>query len=256
MSSRADLGSYSYDPSVDMSGYIPLDDRISFGGAVKVSRWIQQELGLPRGFQSSRFSWSSKQKRFFHRLSSGLTRAMFKGDRVRFLTLTSAVGSNPARLSKDFQVLRKRIEHAFGVLLQYCKINTSEGNGVIHALFVGAYIPQEWISKAWSEIHNGSVVVDIREVRLCKKSDVKSMGRYLVSQYLARQSYERMSWSWRWVCRGFVGIWRDLVSRHGLKDALVKWNHFLSLPLLRVKTAVFEGFSIVFPSVHYACEGG
>ena len=256
MGSGVDLGSYSYDPSVDMSGYIPLDDRISFGGAVKVSRWIQQELGLPRGFQISRFSWSPKQKRFFQRLMSGLTRAMHKGERVRFLTLTSAVGSDFRRLSKDFQVLRKRIEHAFGVLLQYCKINTSEGNGVIHALFVGSYVPQDWISKAWSEIHGGSMVVDIREVRLRKRSDVKSMGRYLVSQYLARQPYERMSWSWRWVCRGFVGIWRDLVSRHGLKDALVKWNHFLSLPLLRVKTAVFEGFSIVFPSVHYACEGG
>jgi len=256
LGSGVDLGSYSYDPSVDMSGYIPLDDRISFGGAVKVSRWIQQELGLPRGFQISRFSWSPKQKRFFQRLMSGLTRAMHMGNRVRFLTLTSAVGSDPARLSKDFQVLRKRIEHAFGVLLEYCKINTSEGNGVIHALFVGAFIPQEWISKAWSEIHGGSMVVDIREVRLRKKSDVKSMGRYLVSQYLARQSYERMSNSWGWVFRGFVGVWRGLVSRHGVKLALVIWNHLLSLPLLRVKDGIFESGSVVFPSVHYACEGG
>jgi len=256
LGSQIDFGTYEHDPSVDMSNYIPLESRISFGAVVKVDRWIQQQFGVDRGFWISRFSWSSKQKRFFHRLMSGLTRAMHKRDRVRFLTLTSAVGSDRSRLSKDFQVLRKRIEHAFGFLLQYCKINTSEGNGVVHALFVGSYVPQEWISKAWSEIHGGSMVVDIREVRLRKKSDVKSMGRYLVSQYLARQSYERMSWSWRWVFRGFVGVWRGLVSRYGLKDALNKWNHLLSLPLLRVKDGVFYLGSVIFPSVRYASEGG
>jgi hypothetical protein len=68
-------------------------------------------------FGSGRSELSGKRKRAFHRLVSGFTRAHYRGDRLRFMTLTSASSSEYGRLSRDFQVLRKRIFHAFGFCL-------------------------------------------------------------------------------------------------------------------------------------------
>jgi len=51
----------------------------------------------------------------------------------------------------------------------------------------------------WNEIH-GAKIVDIRKVR-----GEKRIARYLISNYLVNQTFVRMSWSWGWVFRGFVG---------------------------------------------------
>jgi len=152
---------------------------------------------------------SGKKKRAFHRLVSGFTRARFRGDRLRFMTLTSAVGGSFGRLSRDLQVLRKRISRArydrdgfSGFLPQYWKINTNEGNGVLHVVFKGGFIPQRWLSDAWFAIH-GAWIVDIRVLR----GSPRKLANYLVGNYLCKQSFERMSWSWGWVFRGFCGLW-------------------------------------------------
>lgn len=172
------------------------------------------------------FEWSRKKKRAFHRLVSGFTRAHARGDRLRFMTLTTAVGGSVRLLRRHFQTLRKRIEHHFHFKVQYWSIRTNEGNGVLHIVFKGGFIPQKWLSDAWNSIH-GAKIVDIRVL----KGSPKRLAGYLISNYLLKQSYERMSWSWDWVFRGFVGLWRSHFADWYRSDAaacLKKWNLLVS----------------------------
>jgi hypothetical protein len=147
--------------------------------------------------------------------------------------------------------------------MEYCKINTGEGNGVIHALMVGGIIDQDWIARVWHEIHGGSCtrhgknLVWIENVEMKSNSQCRRMARYLVGNYLCKQSFERMSWSWNWVCKGFVSkVWKPLLAscssstttevmygrevlvRHlsdaDFKLAMVKWDFWLSTEVLDV----------------------
>ena len=191
--------------------------KAEFSSPDSVLRSISRSL-----LESSRSKLSGKKKRAFHRLVSGFTRARFRGDRLRFMTLTSALGSRVGRLSRDFQVLRKRVEHAFGWIPQYWKINTNEGNGVMHIVFKGGFIPHAWLSDAWSAIH-GARIVDIRAL----KGSPRKLANYLVGNYLCKQSFERMSWSWNWVFRGFCGLWSSRFSSWYKVDrvaCLKAWN--------------------------------
>ena len=169
---------------------------------------------------------SRKKKRAFHRLVSGFTRAHAHGDKLRFMTLTTAVGGSVRLLRRHFQTLRKRIEHEFHFKVQYWSLRTNEGNGVLHIVFKGGFIPQAWLSAAWSAIH-GAMVVDIRAL----KGSPKRLAGYLISNYLLKQSYERMSWSWDWVFRGFCGVWSRYFSswyRSNAAACLKAWNRLVS----------------------------
>jgi len=186
--------------------------------------------------------WSKKQKRCFHRVKSGFKRAKTEGKPIRFLTLTSKKGVPQKKLNDDFQILKKRIIRMTPLKLvkldfiraneahiyfpskpigeifefEYCKVETSEGGGVLHILFKGDYIPRQWISDQWNEIHNGSWHVDIR---LCKDYHAS----YVVNQYLSGQNvFERYSWSWGWVYKGFVKQWYEF--RKYFSEPLIKWN--------------------------------
>jgi hypothetical protein len=177
--------------------------------------------------------WTPKQKRAYHRLLSGIKRGEAFGERIRFMTLTSAPGSERKRLNKDFAILVKRIRRRFG-RFEYWKIRTNEGHGVIHVVFKGPYLPQRWLSDQWLEIH-GAPIVDIRQFRFGSRR----LARYLVGNYLCKQTFERMSWSWNWVFWGFVSVWRKLIEELGYPKALEYWNWILSLkdppPLLKTR---------------------
>jgi len=173
---------------------------------------------------------SRKKKRAFHRLVSGFTRAHARGDRLRFMTLTTAVDSSGGwsfrLLRRHFQTLRKRIKRHFHFEVKYWSIRTNEGNGVLHIVFKGGFIPQKWLSDAWNSIH-GAKIVDIRAL----KGSPKKLASYLIANYLCKQSYERLSWSWSWVFRGFVGLWHRYFSSWYRSDAaacLLAWNRFVS----------------------------
>lgn len=175
--------------------------------------------------ESGEAEFSAKRKRAFHRLLSGFTRARKRGDRLRFMTLTTAVGGSIDRVRPHFQVLRKRIKRHFGFLPQYWSLKTNEGNGVLHIVFKGGFIPQHWLSDAWFSIH-GARVVDIRALW----GSPRKLTNYLVANYLCKQSYERMSWSWNWVFRGFCGIWRSRFSSWYRVDrvaCLKAWNSLI-----------------------------
>lgn len=156
---------------------------------------------------------------------SGLTRAKALGKNVRFLTLTSSPQSNWRKLNAHFQVLRKRIERNFGKI-EYIKFKTNEGYGVLHVVYVGPFIPQRWLSRNWNEIH-GARIVDIRKVR-----GEKRIARYLISAYLVTQTFVRMSWSWGWIFRGFVGWRKKFIFWYGFPVCIKKWTSFLSSRVL------------------------
>jgi len=170
-------------------------------------------------------AWTPKQRRAYHRLLSGIKRAEALGRQLRFFTLTSSPTSDYWAINDHFQILRKRIERRFRCRIEYWKIRTNEGHGVLHVVYTGRFIPQRWLSEQWEEIH-GAKVVDIRMFRFGSKR----LARYLVSNYLCKQSFERMSWSWRWVFRGFVSVWRAIKDRLGYPRALAYWDWLLSLP--------------------------
>jgi hypothetical protein len=167
--------------------------------------------------------WTSKQKRCYQRIQSGFTVANRYGNTVRFITITSSVYST--QLQKHKRILFKRIKRKFGEF-EYLGVRTSEGNGVVHILYRGCFIPQAWLSNAWRDIHN-SPVVDIRVVR-----PFRGLGRYIVSQYLSDQdsAFQRYSWSWGWVYRGFVRNWKTIcrLSCPDYKLAVQRWNGHLN----------------------------
>jgi hypothetical protein len=112
--------------------------------------------------------------------------------------------------------------------MKYWKIRTNEGNGVLHIIFRGKFIPQKWLSDAWFGIHK-SPIVDIRSLYETRKG-LTGIVFYLVGNYLAKQSFERMSWGYSWVFPAFVSSWKRLIEKYGFKQALFLWNRLLCSP--------------------------
>jgi hypothetical protein len=193
--------------------------------------------------------WSRREKRIYHRAKSGL--AKHPGEILRFLTLTSSNEAEEA-IGYDFRILKLRIGRLTpnrlvrdGYLrrsdlrryyqgkpagepmrFDYLKVETSEGNGVIHALYFGDYLPQKWLSDQWSDIHQ-SWHVDIRATKKGVGHSAR-LARYIVTQYVGTQSkHVRLSWSYGWVFKGFVGVWNALRANLGKFRAIEVWERFL-----------------------------
>ena len=190
---------------------------------------------------------SFKRNRAYHRVLSGFTRAKALGKNVRFITLTSSPTSKYRQINPHFQVLRKRIDRHFGKI-EYIKFRTNEGHGVLHVLYTGPFIPQKWLSRNWNEIHEAKIV-DIRKVK-----GEKRLARYLISNYLVNQTFVRMSWSWGWVFRGFVGWWKKFIKWYGYPACIKKWTTFLGSRVLFWKqTGLFPnlGSEAPYPWVRF-----
>ena len=200
-----------------------------------------------------RRSWDRKRRRAYHRILSGIRR--HKGERLRFLTLTSSPEARRP-ITKDFRVLKERIRRLTPLRLvrlgyltlkdcryyygskplneplrfDYFWVETSEGNGVLHILYFGDYIPQKWLSDAWRDIHQ-SPIVDIRATKSVVKGfnkDMKRLAVYCVVQYCAEQDkFIRYGWGWGWVFRGFVRVWELLLKHLPFPKALKVWNMLL-----------------------------
>jgi hypothetical protein len=100
----------------------------------------------------------------------------------------------------------------------------------LHIIFRGKYIPQKWLSKQWAEIHK-SPVVDIRSLYETKKG-LTGITFYLIGNYLAKQSFERMSWGYSWIFPAFVSSWKCLVEKYGFRRGLELWNRLLCSPFV------------------------
>ena len=161
--------------------------------------------------------WSVSQKRAYQRILSGLVRAQRSNRMVRFLTLTTSLNGSYIDLVDDFEALKKRIRREYGSF-EYFRVRTKEGNGVLHVLATGSYIPQDWLSDAWCDIHKAKVV----DIRLLKNSGNK-LARYVISQYCTSQRlYDGYSYSHNWVFPGFVRVWvNDFLAKMAFK---AKWK--------------------------------
>jgi len=122
-------------------------------------------------------------------------------------------------MGKAWQVLRKRIGRRFGMCIEYFRLRTSEGNGVLHIVYKGGFIPHSWLKNAWNEIWE-SPIVFIQALR-----GEKRLARYIVSHYMVGHSgFMRQSWSWGWVFRGFVHTWRRVLkSSVDMSTAINTW---------------------------------
>lgn len=185
----------------------------------------------------------AKQKRSFQTVLSGLKFSRYGKKPVRFLTLTTSllcsesIGFENGSMNKDFKILQKRIcryspfrlwregyitkskmTRKYGhdnlgkrFSFEYFKVETNEGNGVLHVLYRGEYLPYNFLVDNWQDIHL-SWDLNIRLVDLAKPVD---SALYVVSQYVGGQgsSYVRSSQSWKWLFRGFKTAWYDLKFR-------------------------------------------
>lgn len=103
-------------------------------------------------------------------------------------------------LTSNFKRLRRIVEKTYSCKMQYYKIETSEGRGVLHTVWAikqnsPVWIPQSWLSETWEKL-TGAKIVYIRRVS-SHKSSTKRIAHYLVTQYLAGQdAIVRVSWSW------------------------------------------------------------
>ena len=193
--------------------------------------------------------WSKKQKRAYRDLNSGFSK--HSGEIPRFLTLTSSDDAlDPVSL--DFRILVLRIRRMTPARLvregylkelqlrkfypgksrveplkfEYCKIETSEGNGVLHVVYFGDYIPQRWLSAVWGIVHQ-SPIVDVRKVTRRDRADHR-LARYVVAQYCSGQSrFVRHDSSVGWVFRGFVAQFRRFLKSYGFRRGLELWAQYL-----------------------------
>lgn len=174
-----------------------------------------------------RSRWSPKARRWYQRLLSGVTHHQAQGHQLRVITLTSGPDAPPQeQLNASWLALRKRVDRKFGKM-EYWKLRTSEGLGVLHIIYWGTFIPQSWLSRTWQVIH-ASPVVYIQKLRFKRKKLIN----YLMSHYLPAHDhgriYTRMSWSWGWVFRGFAGAWRWFWKQGPtMYDAIYDWNKLM-----------------------------
>lgn len=176
---------------------------------------LQKAAALPSSSRNRR-----KVARAFQRMLTGLQIAQNNKAYIRFMTLTSAPHQK-RRINRSFAVLRLRIERAtfekdgfvgFKFNRYFC-LRTSEGNGVLHIVFWGRFIPQEWLSRNWLDIH-GAFRADIRAC-FTKKRRVDGLVGYLLTNYLTEQPIERMSYGWKWAWLGFCRCWEHVKETYG-----------------------------------------
>lgn len=204
-------------------------------GGIGLSRTclVKHKQNIPIVCKKTGFvsKWDEKQRRCYHRLLSGCKSAVVNGLVLRFMTLTSKFPilckSDELQLNKDFQVLRKRILKMFGSHIQYCKVRTNEGNGVLHIVYSGCFIPYRWLNVNWEEIH-GAWNVDIQLV----SGNPEGISRYFVNQYIAGQSsFVRMSRSKHWLPVGAVCVWNNIKNIYrrekGMDFCVSMWEKWL-----------------------------
>lgn len=198
----------------------------------------------------SKIGFSRSQWNLYDRLTSGFKRCKYQKKRIRFMTLTSVevyrdwFNRKERRevISEDYKNLVKRLKRVdplellnegfieedeynnyyYGVDpykkfdFEYCKVVTDEGNGVIHCLYDGEYIPIGWIWENWNELH-GASICDIRKV----DRDPREAGYYLIKNYLSNQVV-RYGFSSNWIYKGWKKDWLELRYKHRKWDSC-KW---------------------------------
>lgn len=211
-------------------------------------------------------TWNRQQKHIFQTLMSWMGEALGRSCQLFRVDLTTGPGGDSKLLGRHFQELRRRIERRQGYRIEYFKVETSEGNGVLHmvwAIELGrpAYVDQAWLSSEWVKIHGAHRVWIDRMGR--SGNSVQRVARYIVSQYLAGQKASalvRASWSW-WRSRVSIGrAWRFM--KREMRDVTtsgISWTGFdRSLPrsaIIETWNEVLRKGSCVIAGVKFFLQG-
>ena len=152
--------------------------------------------------------WTRRQRRFYHRVMSGIEMACYQGVQLRVLCLTSSPQSGD--IVSAFRKFVKRVRRKYG-RFEYIVARELTQSGLVHLhiVYKGAYMSQTWLSRVWDELNNAKIVY------VCKfRGGKRRLGAYLC-KYLCKQlAGSRSWWSWSWVFKGFVRVWRYIVSRY------------------------------------------
>lgn len=209
---------------------------VSLDSSVKGGRKLELKLSPKKSFFASEQSDKSGQtsrraRRFYQRFFTGAfvgrTSADPRGGRLRFLTLTSSDQAVIEQLDihKSWTKLKKRIRRAWGSF-EYIAVKEHKGDRIhVHMVFRGPFIPQDWIEKAWLDIHH-SIIVKIETVDKKRK---RGMG-WELAKYLSKECCHYWQ-SYGWVFEGWVG-W----SRYVRKVT----KNFPSMPILRTLARMFK----------------
>jgi hypothetical protein len=171
----------------------------------------------------------------YHRLQSILYFWESHHFSILRVDLTTAPGGDISKLGPHFEELLRRISVREKRKVQYWRLTTREGNGVIHSLLAAPsekslYVDQKWLSNQWRRIH-GAPIVYVKRYRVGAESR-KKVSRYLVAQYMAGQTASvRISASWQ-ATFGFPveetwALFREGARAEGRRDALDRWQGLL-----------------------------
>lgn len=175
-----------------------------------------------------------RRRRLYFYLTSGLKWNV--GERVSFYTMTTApealqsVTASWADLVLDARRMspRKMIEGGYvsvrkaayvyelndvddNFKFEYAGCVTDEGNGVIHALVAGEFLPVSWVRERWLYHHKTPQF----KIKLVKAGDNKRLVKYILEQYIAQQdSLVRLIVSQNWLYRGCRADWLAMLKEY------------------------------------------
>lgn len=85
------------------------------------------------------------------------------------------------------------------------------------------FVPHNWLGRTWEKIH-GAKIVEIHELK-GKKSE-RDIAYYVIGNYVSKRPIKRMSYSQKWVCKGFSKKWKTFLETYG-KRAVEVWDKWL-----------------------------
>lgn len=167
-----------------------------------------------------------KSRRTYQRVISGLK----VGGQFKFITLTTSEQSwkSGKDIQESWRALKERMVRR-GLISGYVKVKefTKRGLPHLHIIVRGPWIPQQWLSQAWMDLHS-SPIVDVRRIK------GKGGAAAYLSKYLGKDARSKCSWGWSWVWKGFVKDWRQhvsdgLIEGYSMLDIIAMWDAILVL---------------------------
>lgn len=146
-------------------------------------------------------------RKAYHRFKTGMMYHYYEN--VRFLTLTGV----RKHYRKWFNALRRWIRRNYGRFEYFC-VRTDEGQGVLHIVFVGSYIPYEVLSPYWEGLTRRWNV----SISLVK--DEYYQGYEMTRQ----QKTVKYSQSSGWYPKELRKYWNKIFKRLMDRD---HWQHFV-----------------------------
>jgi hypothetical protein len=185
--------------------------------------------------RANRSPWSSVNKTRYHRLNAFLLYWESHHFSIIRMDLTTAPGGRADLLGDHFEELLRRISRREKRKLQFWRLTTREGLGVIHSLLAcpgdrSLYVEHGWLSDQWLRIHGASRVY-VKRYQYGDDSR-KKVSRYLVSQYIAGQEAGiRLSASYHetfgFPLEATWALFRDGAVAEDRKDAVDRWQGLL-----------------------------